>query len=156
MVVVIVVVSRKLSSSVSRLAKKSTFAEGEEVIVYDIRSKLSSNGKITDLLGTNTYLADYGKGPQHISGDVISRISDVAQRPVGQNNEVPEQPGQTAKDDVLMDQEDGMSIVSESSMDSEGVQEVIIPEIPIPRRRRRMRADRLGPVKVQWLRPRRR
>ena len=145
-----------MQHSVSRLAKKSTFAEGEEVIVYDIKSKLSSKGKITEVLGNNTYLADCGKGPQHISGDVISRIPEVAKRPVGQNIEVPEQPRQTAEDDVFIDQEDGMSIISESSMDSEGIQEAIIPRIPIPRRRRRMRADMLGLVQGQRLRPRRR
>ena len=108
------------------------------------------------LLGNNTYLADCGKGPQHISGDVISRISDVAKRPVGQNSEVPEQPRQTTEDDVFMDQEDGMSIISESSMDSEGVLDAIIPRMPIPRRgRRRRNADMLGPVQGQRVRPRR-
>ena len=76
--------------SVGRLAKKSTFTEDEEVIVYDLKSKLSSKGKITEVLGNNTYLANCGKGPQHISGDVISRISEVAKRQVGgQFPEVP-------------------------------------------------------------------
>ena len=128
-----------------------------EVMVYDIISKLSSKGKIAEVLSNNTDLADCGKGPQHISGDVISRIPDVAKRPVGQNIEVPEQPRQTAEDDVLMDQEDGMSIISESSMDSEGVQEAVIPRIPIPRRVRRRGADMLlGPVRDERLRLRRR
>ena len=124
---------------VGGLAKKSTFAEGEEFIVCDLKSKLSSKGKITEVLGNNTYLADCGNGPQHISGDVIYRINDIAQQPVGQNIEVHGQPRQTVEDDVLMDQEDGMgqedgmSIMSESSMDSEGVHDVIIPEVPVPR-----------------------
>ena len=100
--------------SVGRLAKKATFAEYKEVIVYNIKSKLSSKGQITEVLGNDTYLADCGKGPQHISRAVIPRIPDVAQRPVGQNSKVHGQPGQTAKDDVLMDQEDVMSIVTES------------------------------------------
>ena len=40
--------------------------------------------------------SDVGNGPRHIYGDVISRISDVAQqRPVRQKFEVYEQPGQT-------------------------------------------------------------
>ena len=72
-----------VSHSVGRLAKKATFAEGEEVIVYDLKSKLSSTGKITEVLGNNTYLADSGNGPQHISGDVISRVSDVSRRQIG-------------------------------------------------------------------------
>ena len=72
-----------LTHSVDRLTKKATFAEGEEVIVYNLKSKISSKGKIVEVLGNNTYLADCGKGPQHISGDVISRISDVSRRQIG-------------------------------------------------------------------------
>ena len=78
----------------------------------------------------------------------------MVKRPVGQNIDVPEQPRQTAEDDVFMDQEDSMSIISEISMDSEGIQEAVIPRIPIPRRRRR-RADMLGLVQQQRLRQRR-
>ena len=52
-----------MNHSVVRLAKKATFAEGEEVIVYDFKTKLSSMGKIVEVLGNNTYLADCGKGP---------------------------------------------------------------------------------------------
>ena len=36
-----------IQHSVGRLAKKATFDEGEEVIVYDLKTKLSSKGKIT-------------------------------------------------------------------------------------------------------------
>ena len=43
--------------------------------MYDLKTKLSSAGKITKVLGNNTYLADVGNGPQHISGDVISRLA---------------------------------------------------------------------------------
>merc|ERR1711888_143131 len=46
--------------SVGRLEKKSTFAEGEEVIVNDLKSKLSSKGKIIEVLSNNTYLTDCG------------------------------------------------------------------------------------------------
>ena len=101
-----------IQHSIGRLAKKATFAEYKEVIVCNIKRKLSSKVKITEVLGNNTYLADCGKGPQHISWNVIPRIPDVAQRPVGQNSKVHGQPEQTAKDDVHMDQEDAMLIVS--------------------------------------------
>ena len=67
-----------VSHSVGRLNKKTTFIEGEEVIIYDLKTKLSSKGKIVEVLGSNTYLADCGNGPQHISGDVISRMADVS------------------------------------------------------------------------------
>ena len=38
--------------------------------MYDLKTKLSSKGKITEVLGNNTYVADCGSGLQHISGDV--------------------------------------------------------------------------------------
>ena len=107
------------------------------------------------MLGNNTYLADCGKGPQHISGDVISRISEVAKHPVGQFIEVPDRHRQSAEDDVFMDQEDGVSVVSDSSEDSEGVLDDFIPRMPVPRRgRRRRNAEMLGPVREQRLRTR--
>ena len=101
-----------------------------------------------------------------MSGDVISRTSDVAGR-LGQVNEVPGQP--TDGDDNLVDrewQDDNISIASESSIDSEVVgvpREVpVIPvnpvEVPVPVRQRRRQADNmLGPVPegLQRLRPRR-
>ena len=71
---------------------------------------------------------------------------------MGQN--VPEQPRQTAEDDVLMDQEDNMSVMSDSSTDSEEDQEDVIPRVLDPRRRRRGRAEMLGPIQGQRLRPR--
>ena len=112
----------------------------------------------------NTAVADCGSGPQHISGDVISRISEVAQRPVGENIEVHVQPRQTAKKDGIdgTDEEDGMSVVS--CMDLDGFQDVGTSgmqghgplHVPVVRRRRVTRTDRLGSVQVERLRPRRR
>ena len=37
--------------SIGRMKKKITFAEEEEVIVYDLRSKLSARGKVLEVLG---------------------------------------------------------------------------------------------------------
>ena len=64
--------STTIKHSVGRLHNRRTFSEGEEVVVYDNKSKLSAEGKILEVLGNNTYLADCGKGPQHILGDLIS------------------------------------------------------------------------------------
>ena len=75
-----------VSHSVGRLRRKAVFAEGEQVIVYDLKSKLSSTGRVLEVLGNNTYLIDCGNGPQHISGDVVSRVSDVSRRQNGSQN----------------------------------------------------------------------
>ena len=56
-----------------------------------------------------------------------------------------------------MDQEDGISIISDDSSEgSEGVLEYIIPTATVARRSgRRKNAEMLGPVREQRLRPRR-
>ena len=61
--------------SAGKIGKKSTFTEGEHVIVYDFKSKLSSRGKIVKVLGHNTYSVDCGKGLQHVSGSALSKSS---------------------------------------------------------------------------------
>ena len=99
--------------------------------MYDIRSKLSPKGKITEVLGNNTYLADCGKGPQHVSGDVISRVADVATRTVGGVQQ------QTVEVEDTMDPEDSVSVVSDSSTDSEAEQDnVMAPGLWLQDRRR--------------------
>ena len=150
-----------VSHSLGSLMKKATFAEGEEVIVYDLKSKLSSTGKITEVLGNNTYLADCGNGPQHISGDVISRVSDVSRRQIGDRQsaeaDVGGQNRHSAEVDVFVDQEDVTSVTSDSSDEQDDVLEDVTPNVPVPRRGRRYRrnADMLGPVCEQRLRIRR-
>ena len=72
-----------INQSGNKLRKKMTFAENEEVIVYDLKSKLSHPGKIIEVLGNNTYLADYGNGPQHVSVDVISKMSNMSRHQIG-------------------------------------------------------------------------
>ena len=66
------------------------------------------------MLGNNTYLADVGDGPRHVSGDCISKISASAGRNIG---------GAQVEEDletigVSDDEADSVSIVSESSIGS--------------------------------------
>ena len=136
--------------SVGRIKKKMTFAEEEEVIVYDLKSKLSSRGKVIEVLGNNTYLVDCGKGPQHISGDVLSRASRVAAPGVAPN--VGDQM-QTAENVDVLEPED-VEPVSDSSSESEAEYGEVI-RVAAPRRRRRVRAEQLGPVVPHRLRQRR-
>ena len=69
--------------SVGRLRKRRTFAEGDEVVVYDNKTKLSTDGRIVEVMGNNNYLVECGKGPQHISGDCVSLIPAAANRVIG-------------------------------------------------------------------------
>ena len=129
--------------------------------MYDLKSKLSSTGKIVEVLGNNTYLADCGNGPQHISGDVISRVSDVSRHQIGDRQTAEKDAGgqdrHSAEVDVIMDQDDVISISSDSYEDQDDVLEDVIPRILVPRRGRRYRrnAEMLGPVRVQRLHTRR-
>ena len=149
-----------IQHSVSRLAKRTTFSEGDEVIVYDLKSKLSSAGKILEVLGSNTYLADYGKGPQHISGDVITRLSDVAKQQRSNDGSSDKHSAEndvggrlSAEADVFQDREGDVSVDSDSSEDETVIgQEDFIHRVPVRRRRRRPVV--LGPVREQRLRTR--
>ena len=85
--------STTIKRSVGRLRNRKTFSEGEDVVVYDNKSKLSAEGKILDVLGNNTYLADCGKGPQYISGDLISKVAAAADREIGGSNGVQQEIG---------------------------------------------------------------
>ena len=120
------------------------------------------------MLGTNTYLADVeGKGQQHVSGDVLSTVGDMATQQVEQQQQ------QIEGDDTGVGREqvedDNMSVVSVSSIGSE----VFTPDVPgrrnpvvpghvavhgraEPRRRRRRNAEMLENNHVihQHLRPR--
>ena len=147
----------------AKLRKKRTFEEGEKVIVYDNRFKLSSAGKILEVLGNNTYLADVeGKGEQHVSGDVLSKVGDVATRQVGGQQQQLED--DNAGVDVDLVEDDNMSVASVSSIGSEifNTPDVPVrrnPAVPVhvePRRRRRRSAEMLGNNQVirQRLRPR--
>ena len=130
--------------SVGRLTKKTMFAEGEKVIVYDLKTKLSSPGKITEVLGNNTYLADCGNGPQHISGDVISRVSDVSRCQIGARHSAEVDVGghdrQSVEADVIMDQ-DVISVNSDDSDEEDDVLEDVIPRVQVPRHVRRYRRN---------------
>ena len=124
------------------LAEKSQQAmcgvtvEQVEVMIYDILTKLASNGKIADVLSNSTDLADCGRRLQQVSDDVSSGISNVAERPGGQLSEVPGRQRQTAEadGDVFMDQVDGMFSVSGVlddfiPMTEEGDLDAVIPRM---------------------------
>ena len=142
-------VTTAVRHSVDRVKRKTTYAEEEEVIVYDLKTKLSSRGKIVEVLGNNNYLVDCGKGSQHISGDILSKAKAVT--PPHMNNSDGDQM-LTADADNLA-QEDIEPASDSSSEDEDGYTEVV--PAAVPRRRRRVRAEMLGPIVQHRLRQRR-
>ena len=144
-----------------KLEKKATFIENESVVIYDLRTKLSHKGKILEVLGSNTYLADYGKGPQHISGDVISKCN-VSKRQIGINKDIVEPNSQLIDnindEDMVVDQDEIISNCTDSTSDSNTTNMYgRLPIVYAPRqqvRRYRREQDTLGPVINQRLRNR--
>ena len=111
------------------------------------------------MLGNNTYLADCGNGPEHTSGDVISRISGIRKDSKNGSNPSRQQVEvENSDQDVLVDQDmDVVSVTSDSSSEQDIDVSDVIPVINVPRRARRYRhrAEMLGPVLDQRLRIRR-
>ena len=157
--------------SVDKLRSRKTFSEGEEVTVYDNRTKLSAAGKIVEVLGKNTYLVDCGKGPQHISGDLISRVPAVIGRVTGGGelgcqeqvigNGLLEDgltQDELMDEGLIEDNEDTESIVSMSSIGSDLVTTTGGNWNGNVRRHRRTQLDLLGSAgeDLQRLRPRNR
>ena len=127
--------------------------------MYDNRTKLSAAGKILEVLANNTYLPDCGKGPQHISGDLISKVSAAADREIGSSNRVQQE---IEEDNLVVNKdfydEDNVSIASESSVGSDIV---ATPNVDVNVNicwRRHNQLDQLGPAdaSLQRLRPRHR
>ena len=134
--------------SVDRIKRRTTYAEEEEVVVYDLKTKLSARGKIVEVLGNNNYLVDCGKGTQHISGDVLSKVKlATPSMDLSGSDQT-----HTANDTSNLVQED-VEPVSDSSSEDEAEYSEVIPAA-VPRRRRRVRAEQLGPVIQHRLRRR--
>ena len=140
--------------SVAKLRNRKTFAEDDEVTVYDNRTKLSTAGKILEVLGRNTYLVECGKGPQHISGDLISKVSALVDRDIGSNNVTQQELEEDS--DRTFEEDDTISVTSSIESDIFGVADNNVNRCT--RRRRRTRLDILGAAdgNLQRLRPRNR
>ena len=129
-------------------------------MVYDNRHNLSAPGEIVEVLGNNTYLVDVeDKGHTHVSGDVLSKLKDVAAE---QQQQIA---GETSVDREQED--DNVSVATASSIDTELMADVpderglgqIVPDIGQGvgqrRHRRRRNAEMLENNQVirQRLRP---
>ena len=128
------------------------FIENDEIIMYDLKTKLSSRGKVVEVLGNNTYSVDCGKGLQHVSGDVLSQSSRRPRDDTSRSDEM-----LTAQDSQDLVQEDlsqdlvQEDMMSDSSSEDEEYYNGVVPAA-LPRRRRRVRAELLGPTVAQRLR----
>ena len=143
--------------STGRPGKKAAFSEGDHVIVYDFKTKLSARGMVKKVLGNNTYTVDCGKGPQHVSGDALSQSSwRPEDNSIGGGQQLTAVHGQelaqVGQDSSQDSDQDTVTEPDSSSDEDEYIQDVV--PAAMPRRRRRIRQDYLGPVCPNRLRQR--
>ena len=141
--------------SIAKRGNRCIFNAGDQVVVYCNRFKTSTAGEVLEVLGNNTYTVECGKGPQHVSGDCLTKVPDVASRRGAEPEHVAQQQsggdGQHAPVDAAGD-DDARSIMSDSSIGSEvigtpmqyGRQGGRGNNVPV--RRRKRAAEQLGPV----------
>ena len=102
----------------ARMRNRRDFTEGENVMVYDVHTKLSYPAEVLEVLGVNNYLVASDNGQKHVSGDVMSRTSIT--------NTLEDKEDDPSQQDVSDSQEDDtLSVMSDMSDDLE----VIIDDI---------------------------
>ena len=127
-----------VNTCAKKIRKPRPFQEGDDVNVYDNHKGVSYKGKVTEVLGNNNFLVESEHGTKHVSGDVLTKISNIVNRPTGGNTQFVE------------DDEDLESIQSDTSDMSEDLEDVITPQAdPYGtnlrfRRSRRREIDQLG------------
>ena len=65
------------NSCARKIRKPHPFQEGDDVNVFDNDTEVSYKGKITEVMGRNNYLVESEQGTKHVSGDVMTKISDI-------------------------------------------------------------------------------
>ena len=65
-----------IKDSAAKVKNHRSFQEGDEVSVYD-------RGKILEIMGRNNFLVESDNGTKHISGNIMTKISDDLNRPLG-------------------------------------------------------------------------
>ena len=141
--------------SISRPGRKTAFSEGDHVVVFDFKTKLSARGVVKEVLGNNTYAVDCGKGPQHVSGDALSASGMDPDEVVGGQQLTADRGDDQARQDLTQDlsQDSEHDTIADSSSDDDDYIQDVVP-VAMPRRRRRVRQEYLGPVCPNRLRQR--
>ena len=113
-------------------------------------------GIVKQVLGSNTYSVDCGSGPQHVSGDALSKSTLIFEEEGGQSRLTAQDSSQLVQDDLLLQEDSDVRIESDSSdsSDDEFCHDVGVVPAVVPRRRR-VRQLGLGPVMPTRLRQRR-
>ena len=141
-----------VKQSISRPGKRVVYSEGERVVVYDFKTKLSSLGIVKQVLGSNTYSVDCGQGRlRHVSGDALSKSRLDSDDFIGEPKLTAQDSDSQLVQDLAQDSDD-TGADSDSSDDHDYAQDLV--PAAVPRRRRRVRQQDLGPICPTRLRQR--
>ena len=130
-----------VNNCIKKLKNKRPIVEDDDVNVYDKHKEISYKGKVVEVLGNNNFLVESEHGTKHVSGDVLTKIPVIVNRPTG---------GNTHNFVDNEDNEDVESIQSDMSDMSEDLEDIIAPHAdPYGtnlrfRRSRRRELDQLG------------
>ena len=148
------------TQSIEHLAEQQSSGSGQHVpgdsADGDARFVMSSSSIGLETIGIpKQYVRQGGrggKGPQNISGDLISKVPEVVNRDIGDNKAIQQELEED--DNRTSEEEDNVSVTSSIGSDIVGVAD----ENVRTRRRRRTRLDILGEAddNLQRLRPRNR
>ena len=94
----------------AKLSNRRNFDEGDKVVVYDNHKKLSYPAVVSEILGTNNYLVNSDNGPKHVSGDVLSWVSETV-------TAVPTADIDTNHPEAVTVEDDNVSVSSDLSED---------------------------------------
>ena len=149
--------------SISRPGKRVVYCEGERVVVYDFKTKLSTLGIVKQVLRSNTYSVDCGQGGRHVSGDALSKtivdLEDFGGDPklTAQDSEsqLVQDRSQDSESQLVQDMaQESDETAADSSSDDDDYGYDLVPAAA-PRKRRRVRQLDLGPICNTRLRQRR-
>ena len=144
--------STAVRQSTRKPGKKVVFTEGETVLVYNFKTNRTTLGTIKRVMGNNTYSVDCGMGPQHVSGDALSKSTLLFEEEEGQSR-LTAQDSPPVQDDLLDQKESDVVIESDSDTSDDEVYGIGVAPAVAPRRRRIRQLD-LGPVMPTRLRQR--
>ena len=122
------------------------------MLVYNFKTNKTTLGTIKKVLGSNTYSVNCGLGPQHVSGDALSKTTLNYQEEEGQSR-LTAQDSPPLQDDLMGQRESDVLIESDSDTSDDELYGIGAAPVVAPRRRRVRQLD-LGPVMPTRLRQR--
>ena len=129
-----------------KIRTRRSYMEDDRVVVFDIKSKTSSEGIVLEVLGKNTYLVEVDGVTKHISGDCLSDNKSENARNSSGNSDPLDENGEENQENLWED--DNVSIASDSTASSMGI---LCPHGPPRNNRNRNNRNRQRRIMLELL-----